>query len=148
MNERQARDLVSMAYSLVQDQHALRALAVCGSWARGNPRPDSDLDILIVAQDVVPWRNEQRWVGGLPFEKAQLAYRSHRTAKYGVAWSAHICLEPDAELELTFVSTSWTCVDPIDPGTRDVVSDAFRIIVDKDGHLARLAAVCARGLPV
>ena len=146
MDERQARDLISVIQKMVETRDDLRALAVCGSWARGNPRPDSDLDLLVIARDAAECRDNQSFVERLPYQQAQLTYRSHSTKTYGVVWSAHIHLEPDAELELTFASTDWASVDPVDPGTRKVVSDAFRIVLDKDGRLARLAEVCGGSL--
>lgn len=121
----------------------LRALAVCGSWARGDARPDSDLDLLIVADDPPAWRCDQGWVAALPYDRAGCAYRSHRTATYGAVWSAHVDLDPDAAVELSFAPAAWACTDPLDLGTYAVVSDAFRIVVDKDGMLAPLVAACA-----
>lgn len=144
MDEGRAHDLILMIQRVVEARNDLRALAVCGSWARGNPRPDSDLDMLIVAEDAAQWRDEHNWVSRLAYKQARFAYRSHTTATYGDVWSAHIRLEPDAELELTFASTAWACVDPVDPGTRKVVSDSFKIVVDKDGRLARLVEVCTK----
>ena len=59
---------------------------------------------------------------------------------YGVAWSEHIHLQPDVEVELTFAKCSWASTDPIDEGTRRVVGDGFLIVFDKDGSLHRLIA--------
>lgn len=145
MDAGSARDLTAIVRTLVDARDDLRALAVCGSGARGNPRPDSDLDLLIVARDVARWRDAHDWIGELPYGEARLAYRSHTAARYGAVWSAHIRLEPDAALELTFAAPDWANHDPVDPGTRQVVRDAFAIVVDKDKHLARLVEACAGG---
>lgn len=47
-------------------------------------------------------------------------------------WSCHALLEPDADLELTFGALNWASVDPVDAGTRRVISNGFNIIIDKD----------------
>jgi hypothetical protein len=41
-------------------------------------------------------------------------------------------------IELTIAERSWARTEPIDPGTRGIVKDAFRVIVDKDRLLAAL----------
>jgi hypothetical protein len=71
-----------------------------------------------------------------------LSLLGHNTARYGAVWSTHIELEPEAELELTLAEENWASVHPIDPGTRHVVMDAFKILIDKDGALERLRNAC------
>ena len=144
MDQGTARDLIAIVREMVEGCDELRALALCGSWARGDARPDSDIDLLALARDPAPWRNDTSWVIGLPYARARLAYRGHWIASYGIAWSAHVDLGPGVELELTFAPPSWADIDPIDPGTRAVVSGGFEIEVDKDDRLARLAEACGK----
>jgi hypothetical protein len=47
-------------------------------------------------------------------------------------------LLPAGKVELTFAQCSWARSDRVDIGTRSVVKDAFRIVLDKDGILANL----------
>ncbi|HEX3487127.1 MAG TPA: hypothetical protein VHT51_18880 [Micropepsaceae bacterium] len=35
-------------------------------------------------------------------------------------------------MELTFGALNWASVDPVDAGTRRVISNGFNIIIDKD----------------
>ncbi len=142
MNKHQAEKLIELTEGLVESTDDLRALGVGGSWSRGNPRPDSDLDLIIIAQNPNMWRRHQHWVRELPFKRFGFSYYDHHTATYGVVWSAHIELKPDAKLELALASKSWTSLDPIDPGTRHVLTDAFKIIVDKDHLLIQLIDAC------
>jgi hypothetical protein len=142
MNSAETRKLIAVIQTVVRDRDDLRAMAICGSWARGNPRPDSDLDLLIIAEDPDSLHRRQNWIREFKFSDAGFEYVNHKTARYGVVWSAHIELKPDAELELTFGGESWASVDPTDPGTLDVVRDAFTILVDKDGVLQRLCGAC------
>jgi predicted nucleotidyltransferase len=143
MNAAETDRMIAVIQWLVTGRDDLRGMAVCGSWARGNPRPDSDLDLLIVAQGPELLRRRQKWIRELKFSDAGFRYIGHKTAKYGAVWSAHIELEPEAKLELTFAKESWASIHPIDQGTRDVVTDAFKVLIDKDGTLQRLRNACS-----
>jgi predicted nucleotidyltransferase len=68
---------------MVQTRDDLRALAVCGSWARRCPRRDSDLDLLILAREPKKWRADLNWLRDLPFERAGLWIHSIETSTYG-----------------------------------------------------------------
>lgn len=143
MNTAETNGLIEVIQMLVKGRDDLRAMAVCGSWARGNPRPDSDLDVLIIAQDQGSLRRNQKWIGELKYSDAGFRYVDHESVQYGPVWSAHIKLEPEADLELTFAGENWTSVHPLDPGTRRVVTDGFKILVDKDGVLQSLHNACS-----
>jgi hypothetical protein len=54
-------------------------------------------------------------------------------------------LLPAAQVELTFAQCSWARTDPVDLGTRSIVKDAFEIIFDKDGTLARVVDAVMSG---
>jgi predicted nucleotidyltransferase len=135
MNAAETDRLIAVIRWLVTGRNDLRGMAVCGSWARGNPRPDSDLDVLIVAQNPDSLRRDQKWIRDLNFSDVGFRYVGHKTARYGVVWSAHIELEPEAKLELTFAKESWASVHPIDQGTRDVVMDIARVSASSSGAL-------------
>jgi predicted nucleotidyltransferase len=143
MNVAEAERLIALIDALVRSRDEFRALAVCGSWARDNPRPDSDLDALIIAQHADSLRCDQMWIQELKFSDVGFRYVGHKTVKYGVVCSAHIELEPKAELELTVAPDNWASVHSIDPGTRLIVMDAFKVLIDKDGTLERLCSACS-----
>jgi hypothetical protein len=132
--------LTSTVATWVGSRSDLRGLAVVGSWARGNARPDSDLDLLILATDLEGYRRDRAWLSDLGLEEAGYRLSSQRSVLYGVAMSWHLNLDPAAEIELTFAGLKWAATDPIDAGTRLVVADAFRVVLDKDGRLNPLAA--------
>lgn len=146
MERQRVSDLIEIVRAMVDSRADLWALAVCGSWARGDARPDSDLDLVIVADEPAIWRRDQDWIETLAYGEAGCAYRGHRFEHYGAVWSAHVDLYPYAELELTFAALSWADVEPVDPGTRAVVAGGFKVVVDKAGLLSRLAREC--GTPV
>jgi hypothetical protein len=117
----------------------IRAMALLGSWARGNPRQTSDVDLLFLTDQTKKYRHRRKWLSEIACRTAGYTVQSSDCAAYGDVWSLHVHLLPTAEVELTFANCSWAKTDPIDSGTRRVVKDAFRIIFDKDGILAKLA---------
>ena len=133
----EAQSLTEAIAVWVRASSGLRALALVGSWFRGTARPDSDLDLLILANNPEQYQSDQNWLYQIalpdPFRVI-----SSKSVPYGVVWSCHALLDPAAELELTFGALDWASTDPIDAGSRRVISDGFRMIVDKDGRLQRI----------
>ena len=116
----------------------IRAMALAGSWARGNPRRGSDLDLLLLSDLAPAYRRSRKWLTGIDFRKAGFRLRSSEGAAYGAVWSLHIHLYPSARVELAFAGCAWANTNPIDAGTRSVVMDGFRIMFDRNGMLAKL----------
>jgi uncharacterized protein len=119
----------------------IRAMALVGSWARGDPHQGSDVDLLLLSDRADEYRARQEWLAEIDFESAGYGIASSEGASYGVVWSCHVVTSPAGMVELTFAQRSWAQADTIDAGTRRVVKDAFRIIFDKDGALAKLVSV-------
>jgi uncharacterized protein len=115
----------------------IRAMALLESWARGDPRPTSDLDLLLLSDRAPDYRN-RTWLTEIAFQNAGFRLHSSDSAIYGTVWSQHVHLLPAAYVELTFAKCAWASVDPIHNGTRVVVKDAFHIVFDRDGILAKL----------
>ena len=68
---------------------------------QGNPRPSSDLDLIIVACDPEKYRRPGTWLRDIPFATAAFEIDRSATRAYGDVWSCYVHLEPDAEVELT-----------------------------------------------
>lgn len=140
----QAEALAGQVTAFARAEPGISAAAVCGSWARGEARPSSDLDIVLLAADPDRWRDLQllaaRLLPGSGFDLA-----AARAADYGAVWSAHLRLRPEAELELSFAAPGWACADPVDPGTRAVVEGGFRVLLDERGAFERLLAAVRGG---
>jgi uncharacterized protein len=134
----EANAIVSTVTSWAIKRGDIRAMALAGSWARGNPREVSDIDLLLLSDHQDEFRRRRKWLTEIEFKAAGYQLRSSNKVAYGVVWSRHVHLLPAAEVELTFAECSWARTDPIDVGTRRVVNDAFQIIFDKDGILAKL----------
>jgi hypothetical protein len=146
MNQREATSLQALLTHWVAEDDNLRALALCGSWARGNPRADSDLDLIVLTSPQAV-ADRARLVTTIPFTDEGYQLQTYRWVTYGVVHSAHITLARSIEVELSFAALNWADTTPIDEGTRRVVTDAFAILVDKDQALATLVAAIKASAP-
>jgi predicted nucleotidyltransferase len=144
MNRAHANAVIDAVACWALARDDVRAMALVGSWARGNPLQASDIDLLLLTDRAGEYQSRRTWLREIRFGRAGFRVTSSDTTVYG-AWSLHIRLLPAAEVELTFADRAWARVDPIDAGTRRVVEDALRIIFDKDAALATLTAAVMSG---
>jgi hypothetical protein len=112
-------------------ERSWRGLAVVGSWARGAARDDSDLDLMALVDDLGRWTADDGWLRDL-LGRIGFTVAASGLEVYGVARSWRVWLGPGVELELGLADTSWACAQPLDPGTRRVVGQGMRPLVDKD----------------
>ncbi|HEV3238478.1 MAG TPA: nucleotidyltransferase domain-containing protein, partial [Gemmataceae bacterium] len=138
MKTTDANAMVSAVADWSIDHEDIRAMALVGSWARGNPHQGSDIDLLLLSDRADEYRRSQKWLTEIDFDGAGYRVLSSEDANYNVVWSRHIALLPAGKVEITFAQCSWARIDPVDDGTRSVVKEAFQIIFDKDGILANL----------
>ncbi|HEX6420021.1 MAG TPA: nucleotidyltransferase domain-containing protein [Acidimicrobiales bacterium] len=111
-------------------------VAVVGSWARGQARMDSDVDLVVLTNDKDRYITDGRWVPDAVGESAELV----RTQEWGPLTERRVVLRSGLEVEFGFVPPSWASVDPADPGTACVVRDGCSPLVDPKGAFARLSA--------
>ncbi len=77
----------------------------------------------------------------MPFNEIGEELYSYRDAVYGPTWSQHVCLKSGIEIECGFANKNWAKLNPIDEGTRKIVSDEFRILYDPIDLYTRLKQV-------
>ena len=95
--------------------------------------------LILLVEDVTAYTQHADWIHGLG------ATRIVRTERWGPLTERRLALPSGLELEVGIVEPSWASVVPLDPRTRAVVEDGFRILHDPHGLLRSLvAAVGAR----
>jgi hypothetical protein len=124
----------------VNAQVPLRALAIVGSWARGDARPDSDLDVLVLTNDMT-WATSAEWLRDPKLGLTEQTITSAQREVHGIARSWRLLLGA-SEVDLTFADISWANSSPIDCGTWRVLSGGIKVLVDKDGLLKALIESC------
>lgn len=108
--------------------------ALIGSHARGQARPDSDVDLPVVTTAPRAYFEDVDWVA---------AFGSPETIaleQWGAVTSLRVRFERGPEVELGVTTPQWLEPDPVDPGTARVVRDGFRILLDRSGLLRDLVA--------
>jgi hypothetical protein len=114
----------------------VRALVLVGSVARGDARPDSDVDLVFLTTDPQRYIQRSDWV--LELGPAEIQAPEH----YGRVVSIRAFYSNGLEVEFAIAAADWASA-PIDKGTQAVVRRGMRVLRDRDGHATALAAACA-----
>lgn len=112
------------------------AVGLAGSWARDEARTSSDVDLVILTPDLRHYGENEAWareLGGTGITE---------TRAWGPLTERRFSLASGLEVDAGFAPPSWAGTDPLDPGTRGVVGDGFRVVYDPEGLLSRLAEAC------
>ena len=99
-------------------------LLVVGSHARVTERPDSDLDLVLVTT------KRDELVADQTFPETFGRVLRRQTEHYGACTSVRAWYEGGLEVEFGLVEPSWLAL-PLDEGTRRVLADGHRVLVDK-----------------
>ncbi len=118
----------------------IRAVALVGSRARGAARPDSDIDLVLLVVDPEEFRADAFWLDAIDWKAAGLSRTAWRDAQYGDLWSRHVGLDDGLEVEFGFAPLSWASCDPLNPGTKRVITDGCRVLYDPDAVRAAVVA--------
>jgi hypothetical protein len=113
----------------------ISAVALVGSWARGTARADSDIDLILLSPAPLWFRQNDCWLSEIDWRSIGSTIAAWRDADYGIVWSRHLRLADGTEIEFGFGPLAWASVDPIDPGTFQVIGDGCQILHDPQGLL-------------
>jgi hypothetical protein len=119
------------------DRPEVRAVAMAGSWARGEARPDSDVDLVLVVDDPAGLGAGDAVAAALPAEAVDVV-----TREWGPLLERRFRLPSGLEIDLGLAPVSWAAV-PVDRGTARVVGDGFVVLHDPSGLLTRLLGAVA-----
>jgi uncharacterized protein len=139
---REVNDLLERVVGWARARPDVRALAMVGSWARGAERMDSDVDLVVVIDDVAPYVSGEAWISAF-------AGRSViRTQQWGPLLTERRLLGPSGlEVDVGLVTRAWANPDPVDEGTRAVVRNGMRILYDPEGTLTDFQQACLSTRP-
>jgi predicted nucleotidyltransferase len=114
----------------------IRAVALIGSYARGTPGVQSDVDFVVLTTCPEEYVDRDEWIIRLDVGKLV------DTKLWGEITERRLRRPDGLELDIGIGRPSWASVDPVDPGTRRVVTDGIQIVYDPDGLLRDLIAAC------
>lgn len=126
------------------------ALLLVGSYARNAARPDSDVDLVLLTTDppryLTPDRthhpDQRTFPADDPWAGELVLGTPTRVRSWGAVTERRFITPSGLEIEINIGSPSWAAVDPVDPGTRRVVTDGARPLHDPTGALADLLQSC------
>lgn len=108
-----------------------------GSWARGTARADSDVDLIVLTTEASRYAADDAWLREPALDEVI------RVQAWGPITEWRHVTASGLEVELNIGSPDWARTEPVDAGTRRVVSDGARILHDPVGVLAELVRACA-----
>jgi Nucleotidyltransferase domain len=120
-------------------QTDIRGLALIGSHARGEARPDSDIDFMALALDPKTFEMDIAWPKAIASPGMRIV--KWEDERYGVVWSRRLWFESSCEVELSFGTLTGAALNPI-AAERDMSSWAAFVFSTTgwldDGPLGRV----------
>ena len=132
-----ADELIAKVASWSQRDERVIAAGVCGSYARGEARSDSDIDFCIVTPDPGSLLEDRSWIHDLGSD----ARVAGPVEDYNLVRSVRVFYGA-TEAEFGVTDQAWMQL-PIDRGTAGVMNDGLRILYDPEGRLERAVASAA-----
>jgi predicted nucleotidyltransferase len=129
-------DFLTRVTEWAASQPTIPGVALVGSHARGEARPDSDIDVVLLCEEPRGFLTEPSWI--YHFGEVETC----QTEDWGVVTSLRVRYRHGLEVEFGMTILAWAAL-PIDPGTKHVVSQGMRILFDRMGMLGRLRAAVA-----
>jgi RimJ/RimL family protein N-acetyltransferase/8-oxo-dGTP pyrophosphatase MutT (NUDIX family) len=130
-------DVLTAAVQWAEGQPEVRGLAMVGSWARDAARMTSDVDLIVLTDVPEKYLENDDWLAAFG---AVAVVRRQQWGPY--VTEVRIGRSSGLEIELDITARAWADADPVDSGTRRVVSDGMRILYDPDGILTNLQRAC------
>lgn len=133
-----ANELIAKVAAWSQRDDRVVAAGVCGSYARGEARPDSDVDFCILTANPGLLLDDRSWIDVLG-DNARIA---GPVEDYNLVQSIRVFY---GALEAEFGITDETWMqEPIDPETAGVINDGLRVLYDPGGSLENAIACSAK----
>lgn len=137
MDTKKFEAIIGLIEPFAKAHPEIRAVGLCGSWARGMASHDSDIDLTLITQNTARFKRTT-WMDAVGFNAIHDPVDRWRDQVYGRVWSRHMLLFSGAKVEFSFADLSWTDTHPVDEGTVRVISDGYKVLYDPDGLLKRL----------
>ena len=133
-----ADKLISKVAAWSKRDERVLALGLCGSHARGEARPDSDIDFCILTPNPPSLLDDLAWI----HEFDGNARVDGPVEDYNLVLSLRV-FYGTTEAEFGVTDQAWA-EPPIDPRTAAVINNGLKILYDPEGRLGRAVAAAAR----
>ena len=132
-----ADELIAKVENWSRDDDRIIAACVCGSYAREEAKPDSDIDFCIVTADPNSLLENRSWITDL----ASDARVTGAVENYELVKSIRV-FYGKLEAEFGVTDRAWMEL-PIDRETASVMISGLRILHDPEGRLERAVSYAA-----
>jgi uncharacterized protein len=126
MKRDQVKSLEANWRNWAEEDSAIHAVAIVGSYAKGTAREDSDIDLMIICDVPEYYLSNVDW--STRFGKIQKAERED----WGLVQTWRVVYDPDMEVEYNFTTTQWCCDTELAQGTGRVISEGVRVVYDPE----------------
>lgn len=124
-------EFISKLKEYAENTSHIESVLIVGSYARGTNKENSDLDIVIITS------NKSDMITNQDFTQEFGEVCKQQTEYYGACTSIRVCYSDGKEIEFGIVEPSWVTI-PLDTGTYQVLSDGYKLIVDKKRYFENL----------
>ncbi|MBI2599753.1 nucleotidyltransferase domain-containing protein [Candidatus Daviesbacteria bacterium] len=116
----------------VKKQREILAVVLVGSYARGTAKPDSDIDLVIITNDPKAYLDNGDWM------KIFGEIREIKNEDFKFVQARRVFYQNGLEVEYGITTPEWVNTNPVDLGTKKVITAGAKILYDKDGVLKSL----------
>ncbi|MEH0581831.1 MULTISPECIES: nucleotidyltransferase domain-containing protein [Streptomyces] len=134
--EAEMRQVVDRVTRWAANRSDVVGLLLVGSCARGAARPDSDVDLVVLSTATDQYAADDAWARELSLGELV------RVQEWGPITEWRYVTGSGLEVEVGVGSPDWARADPVDDGTRRVVTDGARPLYDPAGILRELIQAC------
>ncbi|MGW2051241.1 nucleotidyltransferase domain-containing protein [Streptomyces sp. NPDC001858] len=135
--EAEMRQVVDRVTRWCANRSDVVGLLLVGSCARGAARPDSDVDLVLLSTALDRYVDDEVWRRELSLGEVI------RVQEWGPVTEWRYVTASGLEVEVGVGAPRWARTDPVDAGTRRVVTDGARPLYDPAGILGALIRACA-----
>lgn len=124
------RNFLDAFVAWASDRSDVQGIALVGSYARGEARDDSDIDLVILTDQPKTYLDDMEWAerfGNIT---------KHETEDYGKLTSVRVWYQNGPEVEYGITTPDWAAI-PLDAGTREVISGGMIVLFERGILLSR-----------
>jgi len=124
------RDFLDRFVTWASAQEDIQAIALVGSYARGQARDDSDIDLILLTDEPQKYLEDIKWTEGFG------VLEKHQTEDYGKLISIRVWYENEYEVEYGLTTPAWAAT-PLDAGTEDVIRGGMIVLFERGNLLSQ-----------
>ena len=126
------RDFLNLFVNWASAQEDVQAIALIGSYARGEARDDSDIDLVLLTQQPERYLENVKWTTRFG------VVEKHETEDYGELISIRVWYQNGVEVEYGITTPDWAAL-PLDAGTQEVMRGGMIVLFERGNLLSRYA---------